>query len=490
MKEKLEQQFFGIIVAGLSLLASIAFTVLLLTTKLLPIKIVIIFSVFAILWSAGIFLISRNRKRVLLSVIGCVMAIILLVVEILSSVYIIKGVSALNNITTPQTELAEIGVFVRVEDDAKIVEDTAGRTFGIIDVLDRASSDLALKELERVFGEKQKITTFEGIIELLDGLLDEKVDVIILSTSLLELLDETVEDYEGLFLSKIRQIHTIKIELPKDDKVSSLPQLPQKRDGAFIVYITGIDTRSDLIWKNSRSDVNILAAVNPKSGQIALISTPRDYYVPLSISDGIPDKLTHSGIYGVQVSIDTMEMIYDVDIDYYFKLNFVGFKNIIDALGGITVISDVAFSPSSTINFVKGANHLDGQMALIFARNRYALAGGDRHRGIHQMAVINGVIDKVLSPAVLTNYTEFLNSISGSFETSVPYELVAKLVRNQLSDGTDWKITNYAVNGKGASRNVYSLSGKAYVMLPDQTTIEKAKEIMNDVLYGRVPNKD
>lgn len=487
MKEKLKQQIFGLVIAGISFVFSAAFVTLLLITKLLPIKIIVVFSAFALLWAGGVFLLSKNRKKVLLSVLGCIMALVLLVVEIVSGFYIIKGVDALNSITTVQTELSEVGVFVRVDDDAKTMEDTADKTFGIIDVLDRTSTDLALKELESIFGKRPQTSTFEGLIELLDGLLDKKVDVIIVSTGLLELLDETVEDYEGLFLSKIRLIDTIIIELPKDDKVLSLPELPKKRDGAFIVYISGIDTRSNLIWKSSRSDVNILAAVNPKSGQIALISTPRDYYVPLSFSKGIPDKLTHSGVYGVQVSIDTMEMIYDIDIDYYFKLNFVGFKNIIDALGGITVYSDIAFSQDSNVSFVKGENYLDGERALIFARHRRTLPSGDRHRGMHQMAVVNGVIDKVLSPAILTNYTEFLNSTKGSFETSVPYDLIAQLVRNQLSARTNWNITNYAVNGTGASRNVYSLRGKAYVLIPNQTTIDKAKEIIDDVLYGRVP---
>jgi LCP family protein required for cell wall assembly len=162
------------------------------------------------------------------------------------------------------------------------------------------------------------------------------------------------------------------------------------------VYISGMDTWGH-ISVASRSDVNILAAVNPQTKQILLVSTPRDYYVPLSISGGAKDKLTHAGIYGIDVSEDTMEMLYDVDIDYYFKLNFSGFEGLIDAMGGITVWSDYDFTVDPIKHYVVGENQLTGLEALAFARERHAFAGGDRQRGTNQMNVIQSVIDKMCS---------------------------------------------------------------------------------------------
>ncbi len=480
MKENIKKLLFGGIVTGISLVCSIVFVVLLINTRLLSLGIILILSAAILLVTAGVFLLCRNSERKVLAVIGCFLALILLAAEIFSGFYIVNGASALDDITTPEKELSEVGIYVRTEDSAQNIGDVKGRCFGIIGTLDRTSTDLALSELEKLFGKKPETAEFAGITELLDGLIDGKTDVIIISTSLLDLLEDEVENYEELYLNNIREIHTLLIELPEKNK-DSLTELPKKDNGAFILYITGIDTRGNRISKKSRSDVNILAAINPTSGQIALISTPRDYYVPLSISKGIPDKLTHSGVYGVQVSIDTMEMLYGIDIDYYFKLNFVGFKNIIDALGGITVESDIAFT-SSGHSFKKGPNEVDGTKALIFARTRKTLPGGDRQRGQHQLAVVQGVINKALSPALLTNYTAFLDGIKGSFETDVPYDLIAKLVRDQLSLGTKWNISHYTVNGTGSTQKTYSLSQKAYVMIPDSATVDKAKEIIDSVI--------
>lgn len=486
MKEKFKKLIFGLTVSGVCLAVSAVFTALLLKTKLLTLNIILLLAFVFLLCSAAVFLLCKNRKKVILCVIGCILAAVLIALEILAGFYIIKGASALDQITTPKKEISEVGVFVRVDDEAQTLNDVARRSFGIIDVLDRASTDLALKELKKSLGNAPTTAIFDGIIELLDGLIKGETDVILVSTGLLELLEDEIEDYEGTYLNKIKQLHTVLIELPVEDKVSALPELPLNDNGSFILYISGIDTRSSSIWRKSRSDVNILAAINPKTRQIALISTPRDYYVPLSISKGIPDKLTHSGVYGVQVSIDTMEMLYGIDIDYYFKLNFVGFKNIIDALDGITVISDIDFTTGGGKHFVKGANEVNGETALAFARERKTVPLGDRHRGIHQMAVINGVINKMLSPAILTNYTDVLDSLKGSFETSVPYELIAELVRNQLSNNEKWNMVNYAVNGTGSTQRVYSLSQKAYVMIPDQTTVDKAKSIIDDTLNGKI----
>ena len=208
--------------------------------------------------------------------------------------------------------------------------------------------------------------------------------------------------------------------------------------------------------------------------------------MPLSISKGVPDKLTHAGIYGIDVSRDTLEMLYDTEIDYYFRVNFDGFEDIINALGGIKVNSEVAFSDEGC-KFVKGDNYLNGKEALVFARNRYDIKGGDRQRGKNQMAVVKAVIEKAASPAILFNYKSTLDSMAGSFETDMPYERIAKLIRNQINDGTKWNVTTYSVNGTGASRKPYSLSGKAYVMLPDEETVDHAKELIEQVKNGYEP---
>ena len=238
------------------------------------------------------------------------------------------------------------------------------------------------------------------------------------------------------------------------------------------------------VSSNGRSDVNILASVNTATHKVVLISTPRDYYVPLSISGGAKDKLTHAGIYGIDVSMDTMAMLYDVNVDYYFRVNFSGFEDIIDALGGVTVNSDYAFT-AGNYSYTQGDNQMDGAKALTFVRERHAFAEGDRQRGKNQMALIQAVIQKALSPELLVNYNSFMDSLSGSFETSVPYDLISTVIREQLSNGGSWSISTYSVDGTGDSQVPYSMSQKAYVMVPDQSTVDTAKQMIQDLYEGK-----
>ena len=123
-------------------------------------------------------------------------------------------------------------------------------------------------------------------------------------------------------------------------------------------------------------------------------------------------------------------------------------------------------------------NHLNGEEALIFARERYSFAEGDRQRGKHQMAVIQGVINKVLSPEILKNYVGVLEAVEGNFETTVPYELIAQLVRDQLDSNPDWEIISYSVNGTGDTQYVYSMSIPVYVVHPDWDTVNVVKEMV------------
>ena len=223
-----------------------------------------------------------------------------------------------------------------------------------------------------------------------------------------------------------------------------------------------------------------------------LVSTPRDYFVPLSISGGQRDKLTHAGIYGINVCMDTLGMLYNEDVNYYFRINFAGFEQLINALGGVTVYSDYDFDSKNETgyHFNQGENYLNGEQALVFSRERYAFKEGDRQRGKNQMAVIKGVINKALSPELLKNYSSVLSSIQGCFETNISYEEIARLLQQQLNNGGDWNIVSYSVNGTGDTQKPYSMSQKAYVMIPDESTVQKAEAMMKKVRDGETVSQE
>ena len=258
----------------------------------------------------------------------------------------------------------------------------------------------------------------------------------------------------------------------------------------FVIYLSGVDTRGELT-ENARSDVNILAAVNPVTKRVVLINTPRDYYVDLAGTSD-KDKLTHAGLYGVETSMETLGNLYGVNVDHYIRINFAGFISIIDALGGVDVYSDQAFTSVGSPGyydptaFVEGWNHLDGKAALAFARERHAFASGDIQRGINQMKVIDAMLNKIKSPALLMGFSKIMDAASDCFVTDFSQDQISALVRMQLSDFANWDIQSYTVTGSsGTSTQCYSAKGqKLYVMKPDEASVSKAKEMIATVLGG------
>ena len=258
----------------------------------------------------------------------------------------------------------------------------------------------------------------------------------------------------------------------------------------FVIYLSGVDTRGELT-ENARSDVNILAVVNPVTKRVALINTPRDYYVDLAGTDS-KDKLTHAGLYGVETSMATLGNLYGINVDHYIRINFSGFINIVDALGGVDVYSDQAFTSVGSpgyydpTTFVEGWNHLDGKSALAFARERHAFASGDIQRGINQMKVIDAMLNKIKSPALLMGFSKIMDAAADCFVTSFSQDQISALVRMQLSDFAEWDIESYTVTGtSSSSTKCYSAKGqKLYVMKPDDASVSKAKEMIASVLGG------
>ena len=258
----------------------------------------------------------------------------------------------------------------------------------------------------------------------------------------------------------------------------------------FVLYLSGVDNRGELTEK-ARSDVNILAVVNPTTKRVALINTPRDYYVDLAGTDS-KDKLTHAGLYGVETSMATLGNLYGIQVDHYIRIDFAGFISIIDAVGGVDVYSDQAFTSVGSpgyydpTTFAEGWNHLDGKSALAFARERHAFASGDIQRGINQMKVIDAMANKLKSPTVLMSFSKLMDAVSDCFVTSLSQEQISALVRMQLGDLASWDIESCSVTGSsGKSSQCYSAKGQSlYVMKPDESSVSKAKELIASVLGG------
>ena len=495
MKKNIKNRIPGVLILLLLAIAMVLFMAILIKIKLLPTKMLLLAGGVFLLYAVCVFLLTRNSQRVGAMICGCMMTMLLLIALMLGTPYLTRAVDTLGNITSVDVEIADMGVYVEADSAMSQLSDLTDGSVGILETLDRENTEEALADVEDKIGTLQ-VQNYTGVKELVDGLLHNEVDAILINSAYLDLLTD-VEGYTDT-VSQLRKIYEYQAQTSIDivDKkdpandwdVQDLFGQGEKEntDRVFTMYISGIDSRSGLIAK-SNSDVNILATVNVDTRQVLLISTPRDFYVPLPISNGIPDKLTHAGIYGIDVSVGTLEMLYDTEIDYYFRVNFSGFERIIDALGGVTVHSDYAFSVDG-YSYSKGENFLNGAEALRFARERKSFSTGDRQRGKNQMEVIKAVIEKAMSPAILTGYMDIMEIVSGSFETSMPYDLIAELVRDQLDKGGSWNVVSCSVDGSDGNKIPYSMSTSAYVMIPDQSTVDAAIAKIQQVKNGEILN--
>lgn len=385
-------------------------------------------------------------------------------------------------------------VFVRTYDSAQSLTDAKNYTFGIVEGYDDECTRQAIAAIEAQLGTTIQTERSLSAYEMADGLLSGRLDAMILNSAYVSVLEDN-EQYE-MFSDSTRILADVEIEGTGEELDGS--DLLLNSEGVvaengvlkpFIMYVSGSDAREGALAGNSRSDVNILAVVNPETNQVLLLNTPRDTLVANPHGDNMPDKLTHCGIWGIANSIGALENLYGCQVQYYAQINFSGFARLITALDGITVHSDVAFTLHNNVGEIKvGENHLNGRQALAFARTRKAFDDGDNTRGKNQMKVIKAILEKATSgKTVLTRYKKIMKSIDGMFVMNVPMPLISEVVKRQLADMPEWNIQTYAISGEGDSEVLYSSQGmKQYIIRPDEKTVAKAQSLIQAVLNGEV----
>lgn len=487
----------SVIILFLQLVAEAFATVMVLKLNLLPTKYLAAMLAMLILLlalTAGLLLLKgKNSISVTRRIIGWVLAAFI----ICGCLFVTKVVSdtyrTLNSVTKPgeSTSIMEMYLLVRADDPAKTYTDTADYAYGIIADYDEDHTQQAIALVEKNVGKSLSVTQFERIADLADAILNDQVDAVFINGAAVALLTED-EAYED-FLEKVRILYAIPLNQLETTEPSTEPSTePPVTDktvtnSPFIVYLSGSDTRSKKL-RTSRSDVNIIVVVNPVTKQILLLNTPRDYWVPNPVGKGKRDKLTHCGLYGPECSMEALGDLYDLEVDYYAQINFKGFETLVDAVGGVTVNADHAFTTDGGYKIKKGTNHLNGEEALSFARERHHVNGGDNGRGKNQMKVISAIIDKMTTgTTIISKYSAILKSLEGMFKTSVSMDDISLLVKMQLEDMASWNIQSYAVTGKGGSEKNYSSPGhKAYVMYPDEKAVDHAASLVDKVLAGEI----
>lgn len=320
-------------------------------------------------------------------------------------------------------------------------------------------------------------TSYNSYNELTLALYNQEIETIILSASSKEVLSDIDSEFE----EKIKIVYVFEVKTESNVETTDTDVTEE----SFNIYISGIDVFGD-ISTISRSDVNMVVTVNPNTHKILLTSIPRDYYVQLHGTTGAKDKLTHSGYYGINMSIETIEDLLDIEIDYYVRVNFTTVVSLVDAIGGIEVYSDTAFTAwtDKSCKFPVGNVKLDGKCALAYSRERYAYIGGDRHRVQNQQDVIKAIIKKAMSSKTLiTKYADILESMGESFQTNMPSDKIYALINKQLDEMPNWTVETYSLNGSDSSNVTYTYGDQIlYVMNPNMDTVNEAKNKIKEMM--------
>lgn len=482
MKTLVERKI-SIVVIILQLLVSVLFCVYVGTTGLAPLKYMI-----PLVVVAALLLVYQVLSQMTDSsyIFGRVLAIVFCAVFLVGANYVRESMAALQNVGGATTKVDVISYYVMKDDKAQTLADAKDYSFGILRTQDRENTDKALEEANKKVGKSLSTVEYDDPMTLVDALYAKEVQSIVLNKSFVD----TVKEQYKTFQTDTRELETSQIETEVepivDTDVTTKP---------FNVYISGIDVYGK-IDQTSRSDVNIIATVNPVTKKVLLTSTPRDYYVPLytkggkSYSGGIPDKLTHAGIYGVDCSLNTLEKLYDIDIDYYVRVNFTSLKKIVDLLGGVEVYSDYDFisdwgpnGAGTHYKFKKGYNKVNGKKALAFCRERHHFANGDYQRGRDHQHMIEAILNKVMSPSVLPNFSKLLKESKTMFQTSMSKDKIVSLCNMQLNDMAKWKISYANAEGSGAKKTTFSIRSTAlYVCEPNYESVKKVTKRINKVM--------
>ena len=403
----------------------------------------------------------------------------------LLSFYLLKTAGLLDNLNL-NYKTYNYSVVVLKSSNYDKIGDIEGESLGYY----KTDGNECKKSLEKL---AKKVDTdnkkYDDVNTMAADLLNEKVEAMLIEDSYLKILnehsvDETSEgmdntDIKG-FVDDTKVIYRFTI-IVKTSNISKDLDVTRK---PFNIYISGIDTYGE-ISSVSRSDVNMVVTVNPKTKQILLTSIPRDYYVPLHGKTGYNDKLTHAGLYGVDMSIHTVEDLLDVDINYYVKVNFSSVIKIVNALDGVEVLSDYSFTSIDGYNYTKGYNKVNGEEALSFARERKAFAAGDNQRVKDQQALLEAMFRKCISPSIIVKYNSLLDSVEGSFVTNMPSDRLRSLVKMQVAKKYKWIITANSLDGENSSNYTYSYSAsKLYVMEPIEDSVEYASKLIKSVIEG------
>ena len=478
---------FSILLSILLVVASFYLLYQLIKINVLPTKLLFLITIVFVLLDAIFALLLCYYTRAVVSKIICVVITLVLILgSCLGGYYISKTGNLLTNITNVTKHAKNtVSVVVKQSSDIKNKSQLNGLSVGTLRTIGTQGSSKALKELSKD-GIVMNQSEYDSLSAMLEAFYNGEVDSIIINeSSRSQILD--MESYAD-FDNNTRVVYQTSYKVENTDKANAVSDITSK---PFNVLISGSDTRGGFD-ENGRSDVIMVATINPKTSTILLTSVPRDFYVTTACDaadgcmQGALDKITHTGIHGTNTTKRTVEQLLGVEINYTFKVGFDTVTDLVDALGGVDVYVEPGYAVStSTFSVHEGTNHLDGQHALAYARERYSYTEGDRQRTKNQQQVLMGIVNEATKPSVITKYASIMDAMANTFSTTMSNEEISDLIKYQINNNPKWKMEQYMVDGTGDTLMCAELGDAASVMVPDQSTVKMAKDKINAVLAGK-----
>ena len=477
----------GIVLSILLVVASFYLLYQLIKINVLPTKLLFLITIIFVLLDTIFALLLCFYTRAIVSKIICVVITLVLIFgSCMGGYYISKTGSLLTNITNVTKHAKNtVSVVVKQSSDIKNKSQLNGLSVGTLRTIGTQGSSKALKELSKD-GIVMNQSEYDSLSAMLEAFYNGEVDSIIINeSSRSQILD--MESYAD-FDNNTRVVYQTSYKVENTDKANAVSDITSK---PFNVLISGSDTRGGFD-ENGRSDVIMVATINPKTSTILLTSVPRDFYVTTACDaadgcmQGALDKITHTGIHGTNTTKRTVEQLLGIEINYTFKVGFDTVTDLVDALGGVDVYVEPGYAVStSTFSVHEGTNHLDGEHALAYARERYSYTEGDRQRTKNQQQVLMGIVNEATKPSVITKYASIMDAMANTFSTTMSNEEISDLIKYQINNNPKWKMEQYMVDGTGDTLMCAELGDAASVMVPDQSTVKMAKDKINAVLAGK-----
>lgn len=432
----------------------------------------------------------KHSKKITNTVLA--ISLILSCAYMLGAYYIFRTNGTLASITAiKNTNDNNISVIVMSESDIDSLENLSGKKVGILKNIDKGGTEKALEQIQKEMPVEFEQVELDSVPQEAMALYNGDVDAVILNEAYRTNVTE-LEDYAD-FSTRTRVIFQAHFKTSATNEALAVSDVTTK---PYNILISGNDTYGD-VGELSRSDVNMVVTVNPMTSTVLLTSIPRDSYIPVDCGDayacaeGELDKITHTGINGITSTKRTVEKLLDIDINYTFRVNFSSVTNIVDSLGGIDIevpegqAVETFYADSTLEGVTEGWNHLDGERALSFARERYAYIDGDNQRVRNQQMVLKAIFNKATSPEIIVNYISLLKALESAFDTTLSQDEITDFIKYQIQAIPDWKFESYQVSGDGDTLFCPSLGQEAYVTVLDQNTVALAHDKIMAVLDGK-----